>query len=366
MMFFMIEFVIFPLWTNASVEYIHQYIKHNKFFLIVILITPKLNFSQKILNKIDEFITKLDTQNDQQKLKSFIKLFIGKVCIEIVGFLLACPFFEWHFYYTILKILGWIALVISIIAILNILATRQAYRPFKKLSDRQVPVTLFEDIIKDRKKYQVQHFEVETSDGYILTMHRVRLTDEYKSKLMAENAKNIDKPVLLVHGFGSCSITYFIGGSERSPGHYFVNRGFDVWVANQRGTKFSLKHKNPDIPLSDYFSFSADEGGCLDIPAYYTHILSQVKLANPKIILVGLSMGGLQSIMALSDEKSSEFVNKHTERAVLLVPLIYYSYATCESVGQYPISVYETYKQKSEEFGIYHSKLGDNEVDRTY
>ena len=48
-----------------------------------------------------------------------------------------------------------------------------------------------------------------------------------------------------------------------------MNEGYDVWLGNYRGTKYSLKHKTLDSSdkNSDYWKFSMAEKGMLDVPA---------------------------------------------------------------------------------------------------
>ena len=47
------------------------------------------------------------------------------------------------------------------------------------------------------------------------------------------------------------------------------NEGYDVWLANMRGTQYSRKHKKLDTSdyTSEYWKFSWAEKGMLDVPA---------------------------------------------------------------------------------------------------
>lgn len=44
----------------------------------------------------------------------------------------------------------------------------------------------FENLFQDKTKYKIQTYQVETEDGYILTVFRVNLTTAYKFVILAK------------------------------------------------------------------------------------------------------------------------------------------------------------------------------------
>ena len=52
------------------------------------------------------------------------------------------------------------------------------------------------------------------------------------------------------------------------------NEGYDVWLGNMRGTRYSRKHETLDSSdvNSEYWKFSLAEKGMLDVPAAITKI----------------------------------------------------------------------------------------------
>lgn len=69
--------------------------------------------------------------------------------------------------------------------------------------------------------------------------------------------------------------------------------GFDVWVGNNRGTKYSMQESS----RKGYWDFGFDQLAKYDIPAFIESILIESK-AN-KIIYVGHSQGSTQFKAAL-------------------------------------------------------------------
>lgn len=69
---------------------------------------------------------------------------------------------------------------------------------------------------------------------------------------------------------------------EKSPAFILASRGYDVWLGNHRGTKYSRSHVSLD-PDTDkaYWDFSFPEIGDYDQPAsidYVRNITNQDKL----------------------------------------------------------------------------------------
>ena len=124
----------------------------------------------------------------------------------------------------------------------------------------------------DQTKYNVTLHETTTTDGYILRMYRVRLNDDKFEKLPSELKINANQPILFVHGLEDSSDSPFVGGEERGFGNYLVNKGFDLWLGNNRGNKYSRKHTNPNITDEQFFDYSWQEMSQYDLRAFYEEI----------------------------------------------------------------------------------------------
>ena len=62
---------------------------------------------------------------------------------------------------------------------------------------------------------------------------------------------------------------------KQSIAFRLVEKGFDVWVNNSRGTKYSREHKTLDVRKDPekYYDFSFHELGVFDMPALFKFVV---------------------------------------------------------------------------------------------
>jgi len=129
--------------------------------------------------------------------------------------------------------------------------------------------------------FSAQEHKVVTSDGYILTMHRI---------LNPEVGGNGVKPVVfLQHGLLSSSADWIIGDRRKSFGFLLSDAGYDVWLGNFRGNMYSRNHTSLDPDKEPFWRFSWDQMGQFDLPAMLLYVRELTGLQ--KIFYVGHSMG---------------------------------------------------------------------------
>lgn len=127
--------------------------------------------------------------------------------------------------------------------------------------------------------YKSEIHKVITDDGYILHMNRI--VDEISS--------NVKKPAVLIeHGFLGYAGNFLEIGN-RSLGFYLASHGYDVWLGNARGTRYSNKHTTLDNESAEYWDFSFHEIAVKDLPSCIDYILEQTD--NEQISYVGHSQG---------------------------------------------------------------------------
>ncbi|RVW80282.1 Triacylglycerol lipase 2 [Vitis vinifera] len=161
--------------------------------------------------------------------------------------------------------------------------------------------------------YKCQEFEVKTQDGYILSMQRI-------PKGRAGGGGN-KQPVLIQHGVMVDGMTWFLNPPDQSLPFILADAGFDVWIANTRGTRYSRRHTTLDPSKSEFWNWTWDELVTSDLPATFDFVFSQT---GQKIHYVGHSMG---TLIALASFSEGRLVDK-LKSAALLSPIAYLSHMT--------------------------------------
>lgn len=128
-----------------------------------------------------------------------------------------------------------------------------------------------------------------TDDGYILNVYRIKSKD----------TKSGAKAVFLQHGVVDSADCWIMHRPDVAPAFQLVNKGYDVWLGNQRGTKYSMGHTtmNPDHDKT-YWEFSWTEMGDHDAPAQIDYVRKQT--GNDKVTYIGHSQGTTQMFYQLA------------------------------------------------------------------
>jgi lysosomal acid lipase/cholesteryl ester hydrolase len=85
---------------------------------------------------------------------------------------------------------------------------------------------------------------------------------------------------------------------ERCMPFTLVNQGYDVWLGNNRGNKYSKKSTKHSPMSSRFWNFSMDEFAFHDIPNTIDYILSTT--SQPSLSYIGFSQGTAQAFATLS------------------------------------------------------------------
>ena len=143
--------------------------------------------------------------------------------------------------------------------------------------------------------YTWEPYELTTDDGYILTTFRI--TGKKGEKIEPDESLN---PVMLMHGLG-CDATSWVDPSWEPfnlplPLRLF-DRGFDVYMASNRGTKYCQQHTSLALDDPKFWDFSWAEMGLYDDVSNIKFIKERT---GKKVSYVGVSQGTVQMFYALS------------------------------------------------------------------
>ncbi|KAI5631318.1 alpha/beta-hydrolase lipase region domain-containing protein [Phthorimaea operculella] len=180
----------------------------------------------------------------------------------------------------------------------------------RKTLGSRIPEHVFEDAMLDvpgliaKYGYPMETHKVTTSDGYILTMHRIPHGRDRHGQPGRRPA------VLLMHGLLSSSADWLVLGPGRALAYLLAEEGYDVWMGNARGNYYSREHQrrtmDPDRSTS-YWRFSWEEIGLYDLTAFVDHILATT--GEAQVDYIGHSQGGTSFVVlnSLKPEYNAKF-----------------------------------------------------------
>jgi lysosomal acid lipase/cholesteryl ester hydrolase len=54
-------------------------------------------------------------------------------------------------------------------------------------------------------------------------------------------------------------MSFVVNDEDKAPAFYFANRGYDVWLGNFRGNRYTINHVSLDVESAKFWDFSFDE-----------------------------------------------------------------------------------------------------------
>ncbi|CAD7078748.1 unnamed protein product [Hermetia illucens] len=141
-------------------------------------------------------------------------------------------------------------------------------------------------------RYPIEIHKVQTTDGYFLEVHRI------------PNSNGV--PVLLMHGITDSSAGWVLSGPKKGFAYMLADSGYDVWIGNARGNRYSRRHRSLSPRLPMFWNFSFHEIGTYDLPATIDYIIQNT--GYPKIHYIGFSQGTTSFWIMCS--QAPEYCNK--------------------------------------------------------
>lgn len=156
--------------------------------------------------------------------------------------------------------------------------------------------------------YEIESRIVTTKDSYLLSLHRLK---GGPSKRVPNG-----KVVYLHHGLLMCSEVW-VTMLEKYQNLPFIlyDLGYDVWMGNNRGNKYSQKHLYYDVHSTKFWDFSIDEFALFDIPNLIEYILKDT--GKEKLTYIGFSQGSAQAFASVS--VNSE-LNRKIDQLIAISP----------------------------------------------
>uniref|UniRef100_A0A182N1Q1 Lipase n=1 Tax=Anopheles dirus TaxID=7168 RepID=A0A182N1Q1_9DIPT len=137
--------------------------------------------------------------------------------------------------------------------------------------------------IVDKYGYTSEIHNVETEDGYIIELHRIHASPTYGP------ADSNKLPILLMHGLMGSSADWILIGPEEALPYLLSDRGYDVWLGNARGNRYSRNHTRLSLDGREFWDFSFHEIGLYDLPTMVDHVLART--GHTQLHYIGHSQG---------------------------------------------------------------------------
>ncbi|XP_057964625.1 triacylglycerol lipase 1 [Malania oleifera] len=185
------------------------------------------------------------------------------------------------------------------------------------IGDRSPTQSLCAQLIRP-SGYPCSEHTIETKDGYVLALQRV-------ASRTGELRVRRGPPVLLQHGLFMAGDAWFLNSIEQSLGFILADHGFDVWVGNVRGTRWSHGHISLSEKDKKFWDWSWQEMALYDL-AEMIHFINST--TNSKVFFVGHSQGTIMGLVAFTHPDIVEMV----EAAALLCPISYLEHVNAQFV----------------------------------
>jgi len=161
--------------------------------------------------------------------------------------------------------------------------------------------------------YPFNTFSAPTSDGYILSLFRI---------------PRPGRPVVLLqHGLMDTGATFVLNDNTHSIAYLLFDSGYDVFMCNSRGSKYSLDG-TLSYESSSYWHFDWDHHANYDVPACIQKTLAVT--GRSSLSYIGHSQGATIGFAALS---RIPYVSQRVNLFVALAPVTYMSHQGSKLLG---------------------------------
>ncbi|XP_062199289.1 triacylglycerol lipase 1 [Phragmites australis] len=166
--------------------------------------------------------------------------------------------------------------------------------------------------------YPCTEHTVETDDGFLLSLQHI----PHGKNVVADNT---GPPVFLQHGLFQGGDTWFINSAEQSLGYILADNGFDVWIGNVRGTRWSKGHSILSVHDKLFWDWSWQELAEYDLSAMLRYVYT---VTQSKILYVGHSQGTIMGLAAFTNPEIVKMISS----AALLCPISYLDHVSASFV----------------------------------
>ncbi|KAG5930726.1 hypothetical protein E4U53_002155 [Claviceps sorghi] len=165
--------------------------------------------------------------------------------------------------------------------------------------------------------YEAEEHIVQTKDGYLLGVHRLQWRKGEEGQKVNTGPGSLKKRVVYLHHglMMNSEVWVCLTDAKRCLPFELLERGFDVWLGNNRGNKYSKKSIHSSPASVKFWDFSLDEFAFYDIPDTISYILETTQ--QESLSYIGFSQGTAQAFATLAIHPS---LNHNVNVFIALAP----------------------------------------------
>ena len=187
-------------------------------------------------------------------------------------------------------------------ALYNALSSPQSKKSRAKSKPVVDPIAQANDFVDlcELFGYYAEEHVVKTEDGYLLGLHRLAWRKGQQDKRVNCGPDTVQKKVVYLHHglMMNSEVWICLSNHERCLPFALVEAGYDVWLGNNRGNKYSKKSTTHSPDSNQFWNFSIDQFAFHDIPNSIEYILAAT--SQPSLSYIGFSQGTAQAFATLS------------------------------------------------------------------
>ncbi|KXT12359.1 hypothetical protein AC579_597 [Pseudocercospora musae] len=184
----------------------------------------------------------------------------------------------------------------------NSLSSPYSRRARNRRKNVSSPLAQAHDFVElcEQYGYLAEEHVVQTKDGFLLGVHRLAWRRGEEDQRVNNGPASIQKKVVYLHHglMMNSEVWVCITEKERCLPFLLVEQGYDVWLGNNRGNKYSKKSLHHGPTDTQFWNFSMDQFAFHDIPDSINYILSATH--QPSLSYIGFSQGTAQAFATLS------------------------------------------------------------------
>ncbi|XP_045772837.1 lipase 1-like [Maniola jurtina] len=183
------------------------------------------------------------------------------------------------------------------------------------ITTKQIGYMSTEDFPEDG---ELDSIGLATKYGHPPIQYNVITEDEYILAVYRLPGKGNGTPILFTHGLMDSTDTFLMRGNTSLP-ITLANKGYDVWLANTRGNRYTRSHRHLD-PDTDpaFWNFTFHEMGYYDLPAIIDLVLNETGAKN--LTAIGHSQGN--TVYYVLGSERPEY-NSKVNVLIALAPMAY-------------------------------------------